>query len=167
VVTDEVRIRLATRGEWERLRDLRLRSLGDAPDAFGSTLDFERRHGQAAWVGWIEGWEGAKNALFVAERGPEWIGMAVGSRAGDEPDAHLYGMWVDPAWRARGIGARLVDEVLGWAGSWGARSVILSVTETNAGATAFYERLGFVDTGDRHRLREESELTVRVMSRAP
>ena len=52
-------------------------------------------------------------------------------------------------------------------GSWGARSVILSVTETNVGAAAFYERLGFVDTGDGHRLREGSDLTVRVMSRAP
>ena len=167
-MTDEVRIRLATRGEWERLRDLRLRSLGDAPDAFGSTLDFERRHGQAAWIGWIEGWEGARNALFVAERGPEWIGMAVGSRAGDEPDAHLYGMWVDPAWRARGIGARLVDRGPRMGSARGVqRSVILSVTETNAGAAAFYERLGFVDTGDRHRLREGSDLTVRVMSRAP
>ena len=166
-MTDEVRIRLATRGEWERLRDLRLRSLADAPDAFGSTLDFERRHGQAAWIGWIEGWEGARNALFVAERGPEWIGMAVGSRARDEPDAHLYGMWVDPAWRAHGVGARLVDQVLGGAGSWGARSVILAVTETNAGAAAFYERLGFVDTGDRHRLREGSDLTARVMRREP
>jgi ribosomal protein S18 acetylase RimI-like enzyme len=167
VVTDDVRIRLATRGEWERLRDLRLRSLADAPDAFGSTLDDERGHGEAGWVGWIEGWEGARNALFVAERGTEWIGMAVGSRAGDEADAHLYGMWVDPAWRGRGIGARLVDQVLGWARSWGAGSVILAVTGTNAGAAAFYERLGFVDTGDRHRLREGSDLTARVMSRAP
>ena len=167
MVTDDVRIRLATRGEWEHVRDLRLRSLADAPEAFGSTLDVERGHGQAAWVGWIEGWEGARNALFVAERDAEWIGMAVGSRTGDEPDAHLYGMWVDPAWRARGIGARLVDQVLGWARSWGAGSVILAVTETNAGAVAFYERLGFVDAGDRHRLREGSDLTARLMSRAP
>ena len=167
MVTDDVRIRLVTRGEWERLRDLRLRSLADAPDAFGSTFEFERRHGQAAWVGWIEGWEGARNALFVAARGLVWIGMAAGSRADDEPNAHLYGMWVDPAWRARGIGARLVDRVLGWARSWGAGSVILAVTETNAGAVAFYERLGFVDAGDRHRLREGSDLTARVMSRAP
>jgi GNAT superfamily N-acetyltransferase len=74
---------------------------------------------------------------------------------------------VDPAWRARGIGGRLVDRVLGWARSWGAGAVILAVTETNAGAAAFYERLGFVDTGDRHRLREGSDLTARVMSRAP
>jgi ribosomal protein S18 acetylase RimI-like enzyme len=164
-VTDGVRIRLATQEEWERLRDLRLRSLADAPDAFGSTLEFERGHDEAAWVGWIEGWEGSRNALFIAERGAEWIGMAVGSRDGDQADAHLYGMWVDPAWRGRGIGARLVDRVLGWAGSWAARSVVLAVTETNAGAAVFYERLGFVDTGERFPLREGSDLTTRVMSR--
>ena len=93
--------------------------------------------------------------------------MAVGSRAGDEADAHLYGMWIDPAWRGRGIGARLVDQVLGWAGSWGARSIVLAVTETNAGAAAFYERLGFADPGERHRLREGSDLTTRVMRREP
>ena len=64
-MTDDVRIRLATRGEWERLHDLRLRSLADAPDAFGSTLEHERGYGETAWVGWIEGWEGARHALFV------------------------------------------------------------------------------------------------------
>ena len=166
-MTRAVEIRPARREEWGRVRDLRLRSLADAPDAFGSTLDFERGHEQAAWVGWIEGWEGARNALFVAERGAEWIGMAVGSRAGDEADANLYGMWVDPSWRGRGIGAQLVDQVLGWAGSWGARSVVLAVTETNAGAAAFYEHLGFADTGERHRLREGSDITTRVMRREP
>jgi GNAT superfamily N-acetyltransferase len=166
-VSDDVGIRLATRGEWERVRELRLRSLGDAPDAFGSTLDRERRLGEAGWIDWIEGWEGATNVMFVAERDDRWIGMALGSRTGEEPEAHLYGMWVDPAWRGRGIGARLVDRVLGWARSWGAGSVILAVTETNEDAAAFYERLGFADTGERSPLREGSDLTTRVMSREP
>ena len=166
-MTRAVEIRPARREEWGRVRDLRLRSLSDAPDAFGSTLEREREHGEAEWIEWVEGWEDATNVLYVAEDGDTWIGMAVGSRAGDEVDADLYGMWVDPAWRGRGIGARLVDQVLGWAGSWGARSVVLAVTETNAGAAAFYEHLGFADTGERHRLREGSDLTTRVMRREP
>ena len=166
-MTRAVEIRPARREEWGRVRDLRLRSLSDAPDAFGSTLEREREHGEAEWIEWVEGWEDATNVLYVAEDGDTWIGMAVGSRAGDEADANLYGMWVDPSWRGRGIGARLVDQVLGWAGSWGARSVILAVTETNEGAAAFYEHLGFADTGERHRLREGSDLTARVMSRDP
>ena len=85
-------IRLVRPGEGHRLRELRLRALADAPDAFGSTLDRECAHGETEWVGWIEGWDGSRNALFVAEDGRHWVGMAVGSRAGDEADAHLYGL---------------------------------------------------------------------------
>ena len=158
--------RRVARDEWERVRQLRLRALADAPDAFGSTLDEERAHGEAEWIGWIEGWTGSRNALFVAEEGERWVGMAVGSRAGDEPDAHLYGMWVEPSRRSSGIGASLVEQVFGWARIWDARSVILGVTETNVGAAAFYEHLGFVDTGEREPLREGSELRVRILRRA-
>ena len=49
----------------------------------------------------------------MAEDGRHWVGMAVGSRAGDEADAHLYGMWVEPSRRSNGIGASLVEQVLG------------------------------------------------------
>lgn len=160
-----MRIRPTTREEWERVRDLRLRSLSDAPDAFGSTLERERGLGESGWIDWIEGWEGATNAMFVAERGEDWIGMAVGSRTGEEADGHLYGMWVDPSWRKQGIGARLVEAVIGWARSWGASTLILGVTEFNDGAAGFYERLGFVDTGERYPLREQSPLVCRVLRR--
>lgn len=158
-----LRTRPATRVEWARVRDLRLRSLAEAPDAFGSTLERERRLVEPDWIEWIEGWPGAANVLFVAERDEEWIGMAVGSRTSDEADAHLYGMWVDPAWRGTGVGARLVGEVLAWARSWGSRAVIVGVTETNDGAAGFYEHLGFADTGERYPLREGSPLSCRVL----
>lgn len=160
-----IEIRVATRDEWEPVRDLRLRALADAPDAFGSTLDRERRLGEAGWIDWIEGWEGATNVMFIAERDDRWIGMALGSRTGDEDHTHVYGMWVDPMWRGTGVGARLVEGVLRWARSWGARWVGLGVTETNDGAAGFYEHLGFVDTGERYPLREGSRLTCRVLRR--
>src|SRR5262245_6609764 len=143
----DVRIRLARPDDWERVRDIRLRSLEDAPDAFGATLEQERVYGEPEWVAWIEGWEGATNVMYVAEADDAFVGMAVGSREGSAKTAHLYAMWVDPSWRTRGIGSRLVDEVLAWARSWGSTWVILGVTESNAGAARFYERIGFADTG--------------------
>lgn len=165
--SSEVRIRRASRDEWERVRDLRLRSLEDSPEAFGSTVEHERTYARPEWIGWIEGWEGASNVLYVAEAGDAWVGMAVGSRTGDAPSAHLYAMWVDPVWRTRGVGAALVEEVLAWARSWGSRWVVLGVTETNDRAARFYERLGFADTRKRHRLREGSDLEVRILRRRP
>jgi ribosomal protein S18 acetylase RimI-like enzyme len=103
--------------------------------------------------------------MFVAKRDDRWIGMAVGSRTGEDSDAHLYGMWVDPTWRgagrAVGGGRPEVGAVLGRAlGAPG-------VTEINDGAAGFYEQLGFADTGERHPLREGSLLTCRVLRREP
>ena len=89
--------------------------------------------------------------------------MAVGMRKTDAPEAHLFAMWVEPAMRRTGVGRELVRAVLAWARSSGARSVVLGVTDTNDGAVAFYEHLGFEDTGDRHPLREGSALVVRAL----
>jgi ribosomal protein S18 acetylase RimI-like enzyme len=163
----DARIRLARPDDWERVRDIRLRSLTDTPDAFGATFEEESAYGQPDWMAWIEGWEGATNTMYVAEAGGALVGMAVGSREGSATDAHLYAMWVDPAWRTRGVGSRLVDEVLAWARSWGSRWVILGVTENNDRAARFYERLAFADTGERHQLREGSPLEVRILRREP
>ncbi len=160
-----VRIRLARPDDWQAVRDIRLRSLMDTPDAFGATLEEESAYGRPEWIAWIEGWEGTTNVMYVADTDDALVGMAVGSRDGGAMDAHLYAMWVDPAWRTRGVGSRLVHEVLAWARSWGSTWVILGVTENNDGAARFYERLGFVDTGERHRLREGSPLEVRILRR--
>jgi GNAT superfamily N-acetyltransferase len=158
----KVKVRAARSAEWERARDLRLRALTDDPDAFGSTLERELESAEPEWRAWIDGWEGSTNRFIVGETRDGWVGMAVGSRSADEPDAHLYGMWVDPAWRGRGVGGSLVHAVVDWARSWGARAVLLGVTERNDGAARFYERLGFEDTGERHLLREDGSLLTRV-----
>lgn len=158
-------MRTATPDEWRRVRDLRLWALADSPDAFGSTLERERAHAKREWLHWISGWESAVNRLVVAIDGDEWIGMAVGSRTGDDERAHLFAMWVDPRSRRAGVGRRLVEAVLAWAEAEGATEIELGATAINRAAVVFYERLGFADTGERHVLREGSPLEVVVMRR--
>ncbi|MGH2672455.1 MAG: GNAT family N-acetyltransferase, partial [Actinomycetota bacterium] len=158
-----IEVMTARPDEWRRVRDLRLRALEDSPDAFGSTFERERGHQRRDWLRWISGWESAVNRLVVAIDGDEWIGMAVGSRTGDVDRAHLYAMWVDPRARRGGVGRRLVDAVLAWAGAEGATEIELGVTATNHAAVEFYEGLGFADTGERRALRDGSPLEVVVM----
>jgi ribosomal protein S18 acetylase RimI-like enzyme len=160
-----IEVRTARSDEWRRVRDLRLRALADSPDAFGSTFERERAHAKREWLRWISGWESAVNRLVVAVDGDEWIGMAVGSRTGDDERAHLYAMWVDPLARRAGIGRRLVEAVLAWARDQGTTEIELGATATNRGAVEFYEGLGFADTGERHALRDGSRLEVVVMRR--
>jgi ribosomal protein S18 acetylase RimI-like enzyme len=160
-----IEVRTARPDEWRRVRDLRLRALADSPDAFGSTFERERAHAEREWLRWISGWESGANRLVVALDGEAWIGMAVGSRTGDDDRAHLYAMWVDPRSRRAGVGRRLVEAVLAWASAEGATEIELGVTAINHAAVDFYEGLGFADTGERHALREGSPLEVVVMRR--
>jgi len=155
-------IRRANADEWERVRALRLAALRDAPDAFGSTFEREAEETEERWRGWVTGWDGAeRQALFVAEDGDAWRGLALGVRWRERPDAaHLYAMWVAPDARRTGVGRALVEAVCAWAAEEGASTVHLCVTDSNEGAAAMYERCGFVPTGERTPLREGSELEV-------
>jgi ribosomal protein S18 acetylase RimI-like enzyme len=158
-------VRAARAEEWRDVRDLRLRALADAPHAFGSTLEREREYGEREWLGWISGWDESTNRLAVGIQEEAWVGMAVGSRTGEDELGHVYGMWVDPRARRAGLGRRLLVDVTTWLRSLGASEIELGVTATNRGALAFYERMGFVDTKERRPLREDSALEVIVMRR--
>src|SRR4051794_36491738 len=59
------------------------------------------------------------------------------------PRAHVISMWVDPAFRRVGIGAKLIDALGKWASARGLRKLSLMVTSVNRGAIDFYERIGF------------------------
>ena len=149
------------------LRAVRLRALGDAPAAFASTRDTEARHPGSHWHELAMHSELADAAVvFVARRDRRWVGMAAGRWFDrDQGIAHLWGMWVDPAVRRRGLGERLVAEVHGWAASRGARVLRLGVIEGAAGAVEFYERLGFVRTGESKPLLRDETVTAFFLAR--
>jgi ribosomal protein S18 acetylase RimI-like enzyme len=65
----------------------------------------------------------------------------------DSTRAQLVSMWTAPAHRQRGVGRLLVNEVLNWASSRNALTLLLMVTSNNEPAIRFYERLGFTRTG--------------------
>jgi len=146
----DVEIRLVGADDWESWREVRLRALQDAPTAFGSTYDREAAFTEADWRGRLGG--EAPAVLAVHE------GRAVGLTAGfsDRPGwLHVVAMWVDPDWRGNGIGRRLLDRVVVWAGEHGLRAH-LDVTVGNDAARRLYEDYGFVATGETEPLREGS-----------
>ncbi len=158
--------------EWERIREIRLRSLREDPDAFGSTLEREAGHGEDAWRAFVTGRvtgreEGVRQAAFVAvDHDGRWVGLAVGVvRPDDRSLAKLYAMWVDPVARGRGAGERLVESVASWATATGADRLELCVTEANAPAVRLYRRTGFEPTGDRDELRPGSGVATVTLRR--
>lgn len=134
--------------DWSRLRELRLASLRDAPEAFGQTHenalltpDDEWRHicrasssgDSRIWL--IAADDGADVGLVQARRRPPY-------------DCLIFSMWVAPGARRSGLGSSLIDTAAGWAAKWGARRLVLWVTGVNEGAHRFYERIGFTIIAD-------------------
>jgi ribosomal-protein-alanine N-acetyltransferase len=85
-----------------------------------------------------------KYDLIVAVCDGRIAGFAVARRLA-EGEGELLNLAVDPAFRRRGIGRRLVAEVA----SGHPGLLWLEVRESNTGARKFYESLGFCATGRR------------------
>ena len=139
-------IRAATAEDLALVRELRLRALAESPGAFAATADDEATLPEQDWVRRVAG-DG--DAVFVALAGERGVGMA-GVRwfAAERGISQLWGMWVAPEQRRSGVGERLVGAVRAWTRQGGGRCVRLGVLAGSRDPAGFYERLGFVRTGE-------------------
>lgn len=146
----EVLVRRLRPGEGERYRDLRLRALEDAPDAFCSSLAEEAARPPGNWDTRLE--NAARSGIdlpLVAEVDGQAAGLVWAKVDGEDPGTvNLFQMWVDPAWRGRGVAALLLDTAIAWARERGAHTVGLGVNCANGAAVALYRRAGFRVLGE-------------------
>lgn len=62
-------------------------------------------------------------------------------------EAHITNIAVDPAYRRKGIGQRMLESMFEKAKGFGATRMTLEVRVSNTGAQTLYKKLGFVDRG--------------------
>jgi ribosomal protein S18 acetylase RimI-like enzyme len=138
------------------IKQVRLRSLADAPYAFGAgTFDEESALPDSHWH---------QLAAQVGGQDPAWRGRCVSFIVldGDDPcatatrylcptvphRAYITSVWVDPMRRRHGLGRRVVSASMDWAKAHGADHLRLWVDDTNPAAFEFYRALGFTPTGE-------------------
>jgi ribosomal protein S18 acetylase RimI-like enzyme len=143
-------IRLLTPDDASEYWRLRLEALQGDPEAFSSsaeehhslTLDEVRKRigaddGDKFIVGAIENNQLAGTAGF-------YRGTGLKSRH----KGHIWGVYVTPGLRGRGVGKRLMQEVLERAAAVeGVEQVLLAVTTTQTAASRLYRSLGFEPFG--------------------
>jgi ribosomal protein S18 acetylase RimI-like enzyme len=139
--------------DWEDFREIRLMSLADSPDAFGSTLEREQAFTEDDWRQRLTG-----PVYVVDDPRP----VAVGGIFDNAGIPHVWGMWTDPAHRGRGHARAILDALIppGTAAQ-------LDVNLSNTAARAAYERYGFVGTGEHERLRPGSDQWMELMVLTP
>jgi ribosomal protein S18 acetylase RimI-like enzyme len=135
--------------DWEDFREIRLRSLADSPDAFGSTLERELAFTEQEWRQRL-----GVPVYVVDDPRP----VAVGGVFDNAGKPHVWGMWTEPSHRGRGHARAILDALIP-AGT----PAQLDVNVSNGGARTAYERYGFVGTGELEPLRPGSDQRIELM----
>ena len=165
-------LRRITPDDWRLLRDVRLRALTDAPDAFGSTRARVDGLTEAEWRSRAD--NGGLTLVAVDDTvddtgdGPRGLAMGGALASDGGPTVAVWGMWTDPKARGRGIGGALLDALVAWCRDPSSRpahdEVRLHVTQGNDAARRLYLSRGFEPTGTWEPLRDGSPLRIEELA---
>jgi len=143
-MSPEIVIRRLGASEMELYRAIRLESLRLSPEAYGSDFETEAARPLSAFADRL-----TQSHLLGAFAGDELVGIA-GFQREDGPKrrhkGYVWGVYVRPAARGRGLARRLCEGVIDVA-SREVELLQLSVTATNDPARRLYAHLGFVEFG--------------------
>lgn len=132
---------------------IRREALDTDPLAFASSPEDDRGLKADLARGFLGDRDG--QAVFVWEEGGAPVGLVGVYRDTHRKRAHragVWGMYVRPARRGRGIGAALLEAAIAHARTWpGVECVDLSVSEGQLAATRLYESSGFHPWGREER----------------
>jgi GNAT superfamily N-acetyltransferase len=159
-ITHSCHIRQFNPNDWQTYKLLRLSSLTESSEVFGSTLELEAQRSDADW---------SERLLRASVSGRDCPLMAniEGRPAGliwakfdseDQFTVNLFQMWVIPEVRGRGVAQALLQAAIDWAKTSGARTVKLGVASGDTPALRLYLRAGFCAVGATELLRPGSSL---------
>jgi GNAT superfamily N-acetyltransferase len=130
--------------DWARVARVRLEALGQAPEAFGSSLSRELGFGEQHWRLRLRG-----TPTWLARDGDDDVGIlsAIREPGAPEDERHLVSLWVRPDARRRGAGRALLGAAERWAVADGARRLTSWVVAGNDEGAAVHRASGFAPTG--------------------
>ena len=132
--------------EWSRLREIRLASLLDTPDAFGGSYEREVAFTEREWR---ERFTPNFSYLVASVNGKDIATMFLEKMQGDfGATCWVGGCWSNPEYRGIGAVRAMFDYVDSVAEEKGWQIQGLGVFIVNKSAIAAYEKLGFKAMGD-------------------
>ena len=143
---DSVKIVGLTPDQWETYRDIRLRGLLEAPQAFLRSYEEEKAFPPERW---LQRASNPYNFLALEDGVPlGTMGAFVEGESGDRV-AHIVGVFVTEKARGKGIGSKLLNAVMGKIRQdRSIKTVRLTVNKDQLSAVRLYEKFGFRITGE-------------------
>lgn len=145
LVTDEsVEIVRLSESRWNEFRQFRIESLKIEPEAFGSSAEEEESYEPEIWK------ERIHNVIFATQT-DRIVGMlscVIRNRVKTRHIADIFGVFVLPAFRRRGIANRLLSEAISYIEEHPEVTKIqLTVNSDQLPAVGLYSKNGFMPVG--------------------
>ncbi|AKU17997.1 GNAT family N-acetyltransferase [Luteipulveratus mongoliensis] len=147
--------------DWQVYRDIRLAALKESPSAFAASIDQEQKFDEEFWRTRM-----ARSRRLVAEQEGEPVGVVSVGDVVDEDDidkdgdtseivAELFGLWVAPELRGKGVAWKLVQAGVDEAREEKRSFAVYWVGTDNGRAVAFASSFGFRPTDSRRSMRPQ------------
>jgi len=150
----DITVRALREEEWQVYRDVRLIALRESPDAFAATAAQEEAFDDDLWQARVK-----RSRRLVAEDGDQIVGVVSVGRVpeGDDKVSELFGLWVSPELRGKGVAWKLVDAGVRQARDDHYNFVLYWVGTDNGRAVAFASSYGFRPTDGRRPMHNSTE----------
>ncbi|HRC41269.1 GNAT family N-acetyltransferase [Nostocoides sp.] len=144
-----IHVQSLTEEDWARFRAIRLAALEESPEAFVAGLAEEQAYDEELWRLRMR-----RAQRMVADVDGDAVGVvSVGVLEDAENTAEIFGLWVRPDLRGRGVAATLVRSASQQAADDGFDRIAYWVGTDNGRAVAFASGFGFRPTGRRRPMR--------------
>jgi RimJ/RimL family protein N-acetyltransferase len=140
----KIKIRQICENDWQEFREIRLKALKSDPKVFGSHYEREKNKSRQDW----KEWAGAENqAIFFLYDNGKSIGMTgiyIPQDTVTKTTAVLWGSWLEPEYRHKGISELMYKARIDWAKDQpDLRRIEVSHRESNLASKFANQKHGF------------------------
>jgi RimJ/RimL family protein N-acetyltransferase len=133
--------------DWCAYSEIRLRALQTDPKVFGSNYERESKFTEAEWRSGLINPDSAVFAVFEDDRPVGMTGVAIDRDDPSRKTALLWGSWLEPDARGKGISTLLYEARIEWARQQpSVERIVVSHRESNVASKFANQKLGFVST---------------------
>lgn len=140
-----VTIRQLKPDDWAILQNVRLTALQSDPNSFGSWYANEAHKTEADWRKQLEFADGAIFGLFDGDTAIGMTGVAVDRNDPSKTRGVLWGSWIHPDYRGKGLSKLLYEARIGWAKAHPTMEILMVSHRAHNTASKFAnQKHGFV-----------------------